>query len=82
MVDFSIILLKQDDSDEFECNFGASMQNNIKKTTQNLKMKIVPDITENAALNGSSFDASLTMDASQFLMSLRQTWLACKFTVL
>lgn len=54
------------------------MQNNIKKTTENLKMKIVPDITENAALNGSSFDASLTTDAAQWLLSLRQTWLACK----
>lgn len=41
-------------------------------------MKIVPDITANAALNGSSFDASLTFDASQWLNSLRQTWLACK----
>lgn len=73
-----IFFHKQDDSDEFECNFGASMQNNIKKTAENLKMKIVPDITENAALNGSSFDAGLTSDAAQWLNHLRQTWLACK----
>lgn len=61
-----------------ECNFGASMEYNIKKTTENLKMKIVPDITENAALGGSSFDASLTTEAAQWLQSLRQTWLSCK----
>lgn len=46
-------------------------------------MKIVPDITENAALNGSSFDASLTTDAAQWLQSLRQTYLSCSdpFTI-
>lgn len=55
------------------------MQNNIKKTTENLKMKIVPDITENAALNGSSFDASLTSDALDYLQKLRQTWVSCKY---
>lgn len=59
-------------------HFGASMQNNIRKTTENLKMKIVPDITENAALNGSSFDASLTSDAADYLNRLRQTWVSCK----
>ncbi|XP_031636670.1 exonuclease mut-7 homolog [Contarinia nasturtii] len=66
-----------DDSDEYTY-FGSSMQNNIKKTTENLKMKIVPDITQNAALNGSSFDASLTSDAAQWLQRLRETWLAYK----
>lgn len=45
-------------------------------------MKIVPDITENAALNGSSFDASLTTEASQWLHSLRQTYLSCTVTLL
>lgn len=68
---------KKDDSDELDCKFGASMEYNIKKTTENLKMKIVPDITEHAALNGSSFDASLTTEAAQWLQTLRQTWLAC-----
>lgn len=55
------------------------MQDNIKKTTENLKMKIVPDITQNAALDGSSFDASLPVDASQWLQRLRETWLACMY---
>lgn len=71
-------LQKQEDSDEYEFHFGASMQNNIKKTTENLRMKIVPDITEAAALNGSSFDASLSSDAAEYLSRLRQTWVSCK----
>lgn len=72
------VCYKKDDSDDLECNFGASLEYNIKKTSENLKMKIVPDITANAALNGSSFDASLTTEATQWLQSLRQTWLSCK----
>lgn len=55
------------------------MQNNIRKTTENLKMTIVPDITENAALNGTSFDASLHPDTSQWFEVLNQTWNKCNF---
>lgn len=78
MIDFDIFLSTKGDSDEFECNFGKTMQKNIKKTTENLKMKIVPDITVNAALNGQSFDATLPQEANQWLVSLRQTYITCK----
>lgn len=58
------------------------MQNNIKKTTENLRMTIVPDITTNAALNGMSFDATLTDDVQKWLNGLKQTWASCKFNAL
>lgn len=44
-------------------------------------MKIIPAITENAALNGASFDASLSQDATQWLINLRQTWTTCKHCI-
>lgn len=42
-------------------------------------MKIVPDITANAALDGLSFDATLSLEKARWMEHIRQTWLACKF---
>lgn len=58
-----------------------SMRNNIKKTAANLKMKIIPDITANASLDGSSFDTSLTHEKLVWMEKIRSTWVACKFSL-
>lgn len=68
------ILLAQD-SDDYD--YARTLQNNIKKTTENLKITIVPDITSIAALNGTAFDATLSPDVEQWLEGLRQTYNMC-----
>lgn len=68
---------RQEDSDDYECDYARTLQNNIRKTTENLKMTIVPDITENATLNGTSFDATLHPDVAQWVAVLQETWNKC-----
>lgn len=75
--DYTIFVVQ--DSDDFDYDYERTLQNNIKKTTENLKITIVPDITSNAALNGSAFDATLTPDVAQWLENLRQTWNLCMY---
>lgn len=61
--------------------YGGSLRNNIMKTSANLKMKIIPDITANATLDGSSFETTLTYEKSVWLEKIRSTWVACKALV-
>lgn len=42
-------------------------------------MTIIPDITANATLDGSSFDTTLSYEKAMWLEKIRSTWVACKF---
>lgn len=51
----------------------------IRKTVQNLKITVVPDVTAAAGLDGRPFDATLSMDEYETLHSLRNNWMACAY---
>ena len=74
----------QDDSDDCDYDgydYAKSLQNSIEKTSQNLKVTVVPDIPSNAALRDPSFDATLASDPEldKCFQSLKQTWNTCEF---
>lgn len=60
---------------------NTSLRKNVKKTSENLKMTIIPDITANATLDGSSFDTTLSYEKAMWLEKIRSTWVACKFQI-
>lgn len=53
----------------------------VRKTAQNQKITVVPDVTAAAGLDGRAFDAELSFEEQQLLHSLRQMWLTCECTV-
>lgn len=69
--------MRQDDSEDSDYMLNDAMRKNIKKTAANLRVKIIPDITANAALDGSSFDTTLTQDKLEWMEKIRSTWVAC-----
>lgn len=69
--------MRQDDSEDSDYMLNDAMRKNIKKTAANLRVKIIPDITANATLDGSSFDTTLTQDKLEWMEKIRSTWVAC-----
>lgn len=51
----------------------------IRKTVQNLKITVVPDVTAAAGLDGRPFNATLTNDEYDTLQALRNNWMACEY---
>lgn len=49
----------------------------IKKTCENMKITILPDITENAGLNGEKFDATLEPEVKSWFQQVESTWKSC-----
>lgn len=56
---------------------GYSMAS-IKKTCENMKITILPDITENAGLNGEKFDATLEPEVKSWFQQVESIWKSCK----
>lgn len=50
----------------------------VRKTAQNQKITVVPDVTAAAGLDGRAFDATLSFEEQTLLQSLRQMWLTCE----
>lgn len=50
----------------------------IRKTVQNLKITVVPDVTAAAGLDGRPFDATLSSEEYETLHALRANWMSCE----
>lgn len=50
----------------------------VRKTVQNMKITVVPDVTAAAGIDGRPFNATLTADERTVLHSLRSQWTACR----
>lgn len=51
----------------------------IKKTCENMKITILPDITEKAGLNGQNFDATLEPEVKGWFQQIESTWKSCTY---
>lgn len=51
----------------------------IKKTCENMKITILPDITENAGLNGQKFDATLEPEVKIWFQQVESIWKSCTY---
>lgn len=49
----------------------------IKKTCENMKITILPDITDNAGLNGQKFDAALEPEVKSWFQQVESIWKSC-----
>lgn len=57
---------------------GFSKDLSVKKTCENLKITVVPDITATAGLNGQPFDGELEPDWREWFEQLKSSWFTCK----
>lgn len=51
----------------------------VRKTAQNQKITIIPDVTATAGLNGQPFDTKLTSDEELQLQALRSKFTTCLY---
>lgn len=57
-----------------------TLQSNVQRTTQNLKVTVLPDIRENAGLNGQAFDTTLPDDVQNWFETLNESWKTCELS--
>lgn len=75
--------MQEDDYDGFDFGYDfdhqRTLQSNVQRTAQNLKVTVVPDIRLNAGLNGTAFESTLPVDVQQWFDQLKETWKRCMF---
>lgn len=65
----------KDDYDEYDrWDIVSSFEDNVKKTSSNMKIRIVPDPLNNCGLNGQKFDSTLEPHILEWYKKFKNIW--------